>query len=84
MNDRSTSIWFRPLEHRDLPLMHRWVNTPYVAEWWDSLPTLADVSAKYGGRIDGNDPTRSFVIVSGAEPIGYIQTYRIADYPQYI
>jgi aminoglycoside 6'-N-acetyltransferase len=67
----------------DLPLMHRWVNTPHVSEWWDALPTLDAVAAKYTPRIRGTEPTCSFIVEMGARPVGYIQSYRIADYPDY-
>jgi RimJ/RimL family protein N-acetyltransferase len=76
-------VSFRPLRSDDLPLMHRWINTPHVREWWEPLPTLAEVSARYAARIESREPTRSFIIECDHEPIGYIQTYRIADYPAY-
>jgi RimJ/RimL family protein N-acetyltransferase len=74
---------FRPMNLDDLPLMHRWVNTPHVREWWDALPALDAVVAKYTPRILCKEPTRSFIVAAGATPIGYIQSYRIADYPDY-
>jgi RimJ/RimL family protein N-acetyltransferase len=76
-------IYFRPMNLDDLPLMHRWVNTPHVREWWDGLPTLDAVVAKYSPRIMGKEPTRSFIVEADARPVGYIQSYRIADYPDY-
>ena len=27
-------IGFRELKEADLPLLHRWLNTPHVAEWY--------------------------------------------------
>jgi len=83
MNLSTSGISFRQLTENDLPTMHRWVNTPYVREWWDRLPALEDVAKKYGPRIAGKEPTRAFIIEFGERPIGYIQTYRIADYPDY-
>jgi len=77
------SITFRLLTIADLPLMHAWINRPHVAAWWDAMPMLEDVSRKYAKRIAGEEPTRSFVIECDKHPIGYIQTYRIADYPEY-
>ena len=44
---------------------------------------LDDVARKYAKRIAGEEPTRSFVIECDGQPIGYIQTYRIADYAEY-
>jgi RimJ/RimL family protein N-acetyltransferase len=74
---------FRPLTRADLPLVHRWVNTPHVAEWWDDLPTLADVEADFGPGIDGDDPTDYFAIEVDGRPVGLIQTYLIDDEPEY-
>jgi RimJ/RimL family protein N-acetyltransferase len=74
---------FRPMNLDDLPRMHRWINTPHVREWWDALPTLDRVVAKYTPGILGKEPTRSFIVDAGATPVGYIQSYRIADYPDY-
>ena len=76
-------FYFRAMKLDDLPLMHRWVNTPHVREWWDALPTLDAVVTKYAPRIAGHEPTRSFVVEAGSRPVGYIQSYRIADYPDY-
>jgi RimJ/RimL family protein N-acetyltransferase len=74
---------FRPLTRADLPLVHRWVNTPHVAEWWDDLPTLAEVEADFGPGIDGGDSTDYFVIELDGRPAGIIQTYLIDDEPEY-
>lgn len=76
-------IHFRSMTVDDLPMMHRWVSTPHVREWWNGLPTLDAVVAKYTPRILGKEPTRSFIIEANEKPVGYIQTYRIADYPNY-
>lgn len=65
----------------DLPLMHRWLNTAHVQQWWDSgAVTMDEVVAKYGPRIRGEQPTDPYLILYEAQSIGYIQTYRIADY----
>jgi RimJ/RimL family protein N-acetyltransferase len=74
---------FRPLSRADLPLVHHWVNTPHVAEWWDDLPTITDVEADFGPGIDGDDPTHYFVIDVGGRPVGIIQTYLIDGEPEY-
>jgi RimJ/RimL family protein N-acetyltransferase len=70
---------FRAMKLDDLPLMHRWVNTPHVREWWGSLPTFDEVVTNYAPRVLGKEPTRSFVVEAGSRPVGYIQSYRITD-----
>ena len=78
-------LGFRALAEADLPLLHRWLHAPHVARWWyeDEPITPAWVEAKYRPRIAGQTPTRCFIITYGAMPIGFIQTYRIAAYPDY-
>ena len=78
------AIAFRPLTRDDFPLLQRWLNTPHVLQWWDKPgPSLAEVEEKYLPRIEGTDPTQSFVVEHAARPIGYIQLYLIEDYPDY-
>jgi len=71
---------FRTLDRGDLPMMHRWLNTPHVVEWWpDEALTLDQIIAKYAPRIDGKEDVRCFVIVHCDAPIGYIQEYPIGE-----
>ena len=80
----ASRIAFRPLTGDDLGLLHRWLNTDFVMEWWGKEDSsFEDVVAKYDPRIAGERPTRGFVILHGTTPIGYIQTYMLRDYPDY-
>ena len=80
----TTSIAFRPLATADLPLLHRWLNTPHVAAWWGEAGcSLEQVEEKYAPRTDGREPTRCYLILRDEEEIGFIQTYLIRDYPEY-
>lgn len=76
-------IRFRALDSADLPLMHRWLNSDFVARWWEGWPTYEQVRDNYTPCIDGTDPTRSYIIEINATPIGYVQCYLIRDYPDY-
>jgi len=77
-------ITFRSLEYGDLLLMVRWLNTPHVREWWQHDPrTLEEAVAKYAPLIQGREPTAGYIILHGERPVGYIQAYRIADWPEY-
>lgn len=80
-----TALGFRPMTMSDLPLMHRWLQTPHVNEWWHEGRgnSLEGVIKKYAPRIRGEQPTAPYLILYGEQPIGYIQTYRIADWPDY-
>jgi RimJ/RimL family protein N-acetyltransferase len=76
-------IGFRPLEYADLPLMQRWRGEPHVQRFYGPPATLEELGTKYGPRIEGKVPTRSFVMLLAGQPIGYIQSYRIEDHPDY-
>jgi len=63
--------------------MHRWLNTEFVARWWSERPNFQQVIAKYSPRIRGEQPTRGIIIQIAGKPVGYIQVYRIRDWPDY-
>jgi aminoglycoside 6'-N-acetyltransferase len=79
------SIGFRRMALDDLPLMHRWLQEPHVLEWWwgGVAPPYEAVTAKYGPRIRGEEPTDPYLLLFMDQPIGYIQAYMIRDYPEY-
>lgn len=62
-------------------MMERWLAEPHVEAWWRERLDQAGLEKKYGPRIDGNEPTRVFVIENGGRPVGWIQWYRWSDYP---
>ncbi|HET9016568.1 MAG TPA: GNAT family N-acetyltransferase [Thermomicrobiaceae bacterium] len=82
MRDRE-AIGFRALREADFELLQRWLNTPAVLQWWKEPRTREEVEQEYGPRVRGEDSTRPFLILVEGHPIGYIQTYRIADEPEY-
>ena len=64
--------------------MHRWYHAPHVLRWFSYRPhTYAEIAAKYLPRIRGEVPTDPYLILYAEQPIGYIQTYRISDHPEY-
>lgn len=68
----------------DLPLLHRWRNAPHVMEWYGKQPIGYEVVvAKYAARIRGEQPTQPYLSLYEQTPIGYIQTYKLCDYPDY-
>ena len=67
---------FRPLAHADLPLLHEWLNRAHVAEWWDEQRDLEHVLRTFGVDLD-SPVIRMFLACVDAEPIGYIQVYRV-------
>ena len=82
--ERHGSIRFRPLRHDDMPLLYTWVNTAAVNQWYHKRPlSFAEVEEEFLPYCGPDDPTRGFVILQDHAPIGYIQTYLIAAYPEY-
>lgn len=74
-------IAFRRLAVAELPLLYRWLREEHVRRWWGEPP--ADLDAKYRAYIDGSKPTAPYLIRLGGQPVGYIQGYRLRDYPDY-
>ncbi len=68
---------FRPVGPGDLALLERWLAEPHVARWW---PTTTD---EFAAVMAGEDPTGVFVIEVDGRPAGLIQSYRLADEPEY-
>ena len=67
----------------DLPALTRWLQAPHVRRWWhnDGEPTTDRVTATYGPRVDGTTPTRMWVVEVNGRSVGFVQDYRIGDYP---
>ncbi len=77
-------VTFAPLGETDLALLHAWLNAPHVVAGYSRVSTsLEDVAAKYGPRITGEVPVRGFVASVVDHPMGYVQVYRVADFPDY-
>ncbi len=73
----------RPLERSDVPLLAVWLARPHVEKWWREPADLGAVEARYGPMIDGSDPTRGFIALSGGKPIGFMQRYLLEDNPEW-
>lgn len=67
----------------DLPLLVRWLETPHVARWWAHETTPAAIEADFGDGIDGREPTDYDIALHEGRPIGLIQRYPMAAYPEY-
>jgi aminoglycoside 6'-N-acetyltransferase len=74
-------IEFAPLTDDDLPQVEDWLNREHVARWWreDSSESLAE----YRAALEGREPTDHYLIVVDGRPIGMIQTYLVADNPDW-
>ena len=78
-------IVLRAMTHGDLPILARWLRAEHVRRWWgnDGDPDDERVAARYGPRVDGTTPTRLWVVDVNGHSIGFVQDYRIRDYPDF-
>ncbi len=75
-------IIFKALDFSDIPLMHYWFNMPHVQKFYSLRSWTEDeVLAKLTPYISGDKPVSGFVILLDANPIGYLQSYEVSDYP---
>ncbi len=77
-------ITFQPLTREDFPLLARWLAEPLVARWWNHETSPEAVERDFGPSIDGADVTELFLVAFAGRPIGLVQRYPIAAYPEYV
>jgi aminoglycoside 6'-N-acetyltransferase len=65
------SVGFRAVAPADLPRIRDWLQREHVARWWDE------------STLDELDPKEHSVILLDGRPVGMIQTYIVADYPEW-
>ncbi|HEY7018305.1 MAG TPA: GNAT family N-acetyltransferase [Gaiellaceae bacterium] len=73
-------IAFQPLQREHLPLLAGWLAREHVRRWWRDPVELA-----LAKRVEGieQDRTEQYLIVSEERPVGMIQTYLVADSPEW-
>jgi RimJ/RimL family protein N-acetyltransferase len=76
-------IGFRTLEEADLRLLHEWLRREHVRRWWDDHSSYEDVAEHYLPAIEGRKPADLYLILLDDRPVGFIQTYLVADYPDF-
>ena len=76
----------REMTHGDLDDVVGWRSDPDVQRWWSAgeLDTSAEgMRRKYAERVEGRSPTRMWVVEINGRSVGFVQDYRIGDYPDY-
>jgi RimJ/RimL family protein N-acetyltransferase len=76
-------IGFRRLTAGDLPVLYEWLQREHVSLWWTDRETYEEVVEHYLPQIEGTKPTDPYLILLDDQPGGFIQTYRVSDYPEY-
>ena len=77
------AIVFTPLGDGHLATLAEWLRSPHVSRWWPDPCELPQVTERYHPIVEGTDTAHGFVIELDDIPIGYIQSYRLADEPQW-
>ncbi len=83
--DHDIRVAVRAMTRGDLPDITRWRQSEHLHRWWasDGEPTAERVSEQYGPSIDGMTPTRMWIAEVNGRSVGFVQDYRIGDYPEY-
>ncbi len=83
--DHDWVVTLRAMTHGDLSQVTAWRQQPHLHRWWkaDGRPSLERVSEQYGADIDGTTPTRIWIAEVNGRSVGFVQDYRISDYPEY-
>ncbi|HEX3267474.1 MAG TPA: GNAT family N-acetyltransferase [Gaiellaceae bacterium] len=77
------AITFRLITREDYPLLLEWHGRPHVERWWTKRTTMDEIEEHYGPTIDGTDPTDHYIALLDGKPLGMVQAYLIADYPDW-
>jgi RimJ/RimL family protein N-acetyltransferase len=80
---RQERIGFRRMTEADLSLLGRWLAADHVAPWWGPAPAREALTAHYLPYIRREKAADPYLILINGAPVGYIQTFRIADWPSY-
>jgi len=77
-------IEFIPLDESHIPLMQQWLSSGEALRWYGRDEPQSETVLRHKYLVDKPaGGTRSFVIHQDEHPIGYIQYYRVADYPDW-
>ena len=79
------TITFRKVNEADLGLLHDWLNRTHVHEWYDKdkSNTFDEIKSRYLPKILGKQPTDCYLACDDGKPFGYLQTYRVNDWPEF-
>ncbi len=81
--DEDHRFALRAMTEGDLGDVHRWVNAPHVATWWDDQRSPEQVERHYAPGLRGEEPVRYWVFEVNGRSVGFCQDYRIAEHPDY-
>ena len=76
-------ISFRSPQLADMPLIAEWRHAEHVRRWWDEPSSAAELVKQMTTPLDNQRGPQPYVICYDGEPLGFIQAYRIAAWPEY-
>jgi AacA4 family aminoglycoside N(6')-acetyltransferase len=72
----SRHVALRLMTAEDLPMLHRWINSPHVNMWWGGEPFSMDhVIAHYMPRVMAQDGVTPYIVELDGTPFAYAQSY---------
>ena len=78
------AIAFRRFGPADLQSLYLWLTRPHVTKWYAPAPrNFAEFSARYAPRTEERHPVQAFIVSVDGADCGYIQTYRVDEFPDY-
>ena len=83
--DHDRVVTLRAMTHGDLDAVTTWRAGDALRQWWKvgQEQTAEQIFEMYAERVDGLTPTRMWVVEVNGRSIGFVQDYRISDYPDY-
>jgi RimJ/RimL family protein N-acetyltransferase len=82
MRDATAAFTFRPLEHRDISMIHGWFHAPHARRWYGERGTLDEVREAYGAAIERRSPVAAWVARLDARDVGLVSWERFGDSPE--
>jgi aminoglycoside 6'-N-acetyltransferase len=77
MPPEATCIGFQQVAEDHLPMLHVWLRQPHVRQWWgdpdEELMLIRQILTE-------DDGTEGFVVFVESVPVGYIQSWRPANF----
>jgi len=63
--------------------MHDWLRREHVRRWWDEHESYASVAEHYLPAIERRKPVDLYLILLDDRPVGFIESYLLADHPDF-
>jgi aminoglycoside 6'-N-acetyltransferase len=81
----SVAVHFIPIEPRHFALLWEWYQRPHVQRWFApwTPPSQTAADELWTAMIEGREPNRGYLISLDGAEVGYIESSRISEDPQW-